>query len=83
MFTVVRKVLSYVICAVAILLIAALFLLHPYYKMPPESRAELDARYAQYDAVVRNAPRSKEDFVALKALNAELSAQLPDNTALL
>ena len=83
MFTVVRKVLSYVICAVAILLIAALFLLHPYYKMPPESRAELDARYAQYDAVVRNAPRSKEDFVALKALNAELSAQLPDNSALL
>jgi len=77
MRSVIKKTLWSLLAILCLLLVAAAIYLYPYFRMPPESKAELDANLATYQAAGREmAARPKEGRQALEALIKEMDPLL-------
>lgn len=71
----VKKILVVVLVVFFLLVLVAAIVLYPYYRMPPESKAVLDARQAEFQAVAEEiAARPKDDRLALEKLFDDLAA---------
>ena len=73
----IKRTLLIIVLVLGLLILAAAVFLYPYYRMPPESKSQLDAALATYQAAGREmAARPKADREALETLIQEVKPLL-------